>query len=250
MLEAFQRGGEQWAIPWFVDPVILYYNTDLFQAVGVEPPAEGLNWQTFSEKAAAISQPDEGVFGALILSHNVVLPTLIYQNGGTLYDDYATFSGPTFNLPANTEALAWLTGVINNQHGFPTRAEQIRNFGQSASDLERAINQGSIGMWYDAYSQRGGDFTDPARAWPFNWGATALPVGKQAATTAQVYVFMVSAKAADGDAAFGLLEGLSRQRPPSSICRRAIRCTEPSNLPNWATSWRLKRAVRRWRANC
>ena len=49
-----------WGLPWISQPVILYYNPDLFSAAGVAPPDDTWTWDTFKQAAAQLTDPADG----------------------------------------------------------------------------------------------------------------------------------------------------------------------------------------------
>ncbi|MHB1356172.1 MAG: extracellular solute-binding protein [Anaerolineae bacterium] len=87
VLKPFERKGELWSIPWALDPQILYYNRDLFSQNGVEVPKPGWTWSDFLEKANAINDTENGIHGSMILNEYGLVPAILYQHGGQLFDD-------------------------------------------------------------------------------------------------------------------------------------------------------------------
>ncbi|MBV7338881.1 extracellular solute-binding protein [Chloroflexi bacterium TSY] len=72
---------------------VLYYNTDLFEEAGLEPPT---NWQELEETAAALTQDTDGdgktdIFGIDIWSGGVnTFLSFLYNAGGAFLDDSQT----------------------------------------------------------------------------------------------------------------------------------------------------------------
>ncbi|MCU1417482.1 MAG: uncharacterized protein JWP32_1656 [Schumannella sp.] len=106
LLEAYATDGTQYALPSSFSDVVLYYNKDLFDAAGVDYPANDWTWA--DEKAAAEKLTDKaaGVWG----DHQPVSFYEYYkalaQNGGKfLADDGKSVA---FNTPEGVEAAHWL----------------------------------------------------------------------------------------------------------------------------------------------
>lgn len=64
VLQTAQYNGQTFGLPWISQPVILYYNPDLFSAAGVTPPDDTWTWDTFREAAAQLTNKDAGVYGS------------------------------------------------------------------------------------------------------------------------------------------------------------------------------------------
>ena len=60
ILAVNQVDGQTYGLPWIAQPVVLYYNTDLFDAAGVEYPEAGWTWDDFMEKAKALTLDTDG----------------------------------------------------------------------------------------------------------------------------------------------------------------------------------------------
>jgi multiple sugar transport system substrate-binding protein len=49
-----------YGLPWISQPVVLYYNPELFEAAGVDPPDDSWDWDTFSETATELTTDTDG----------------------------------------------------------------------------------------------------------------------------------------------------------------------------------------------
>ena len=63
MLAVYAVEGKTWAIPSGMNPLVVYYNQDLFDQYGVPYPENGWTWDDFLSVALAIRDPEAGVFG-------------------------------------------------------------------------------------------------------------------------------------------------------------------------------------------
>lgn len=57
-LAVSKYNGQLYGLPWIAQPVVLYYNPDLFQKAGVTPPDETWTWDTFKEAAKKLTVKD------------------------------------------------------------------------------------------------------------------------------------------------------------------------------------------------
>ena len=220
VLKLFECQGELWAIPWALDPQILYYNRDLFSQNGVETPKQGWTWSDFLEKADALTDADSGVYGSVILNEYALVPAIIYQHGGQIFDDWSQPqpTQATFDDPRNVEALSWLSSLIFKDNIIPTHAQAIREFGVNWNALYSGMNQGKFGMWTAGYRERGGVIYGVSEmAWKVPWGAAPLPQDALAATTVNAYLLGISSQAADADACWQWLAYFSKQLPPDLL---------------------------------
>ena len=214
ILKPFERNGELWTLPWGLDPVILFYNRDLFTRNGVDVPQEGWTWSDFLDKADALTDAENGVYGSVILNEYALVPAIIYQHGGQIFDDWSQPTLATLDDPRNIEALSWLQSLIYEYKVMPTRVEAIRMFGSGAINLYSGINKGKFGMWASQYIDLGGVLWGTEGEWTVPWGAAPLPRDAQAATTVTAYQLGISSQAADADACWQWLKYMSQQLPP------------------------------------
>ena len=106
LLEAYATDGTQYALPSSFSDVVLYYNKDLFDAAGLDYPANGWTWADEKAAAEALTDKAAGVWG----DHQPVSFYEYYkalaQNGGQfLADDGKSVA---FNTPEGIEAAHWL----------------------------------------------------------------------------------------------------------------------------------------------
>ncbi|GLI27578.1 sugar ABC transporter substrate-binding protein [Agromyces rhizosphaerae] len=106
VLEAYQADGTQYALPSSFSTVVLFYNSDLFEAAGLDVPAGDWTWS--DELAAAEELTDEG--GGVWGDHQPVsfyeYYKVLAQNGGEFLN--ADGTAVAFNTPEGVEAAEWL----------------------------------------------------------------------------------------------------------------------------------------------
>ena len=153
ILAVNQVDGQTYGLPWIAQPVVLYYNTDLFDAAGVEYPGAGWTWDDFVEKAKALTLDTDGdgntdQWGFI---NNGWPPPFIFiwQAGGDLINE--DFTETPIDSPEFIEGFEFFLSTAYNPEMSPSReiiAEQgfgemykagkIAMFmGGAADDLDR-----------------------------------------------------------------------------------------------------------------
>jgi ABC-type glycerol-3-phosphate transport system substrate-binding protein len=227
VLDLVRWQGDAYGLPVEVDPWVLFYNRDLFDAAGVPYPSAGWHWDSFLTTARGLSASEAVRFP--FGSWGVQVTPFVYQNGGALVDDPLAPSAATLLDPATVEAVRWYADLALAEGVMPTpadlagyakgvgRRQTIIRAGdeaetaaaQAQADLEQAITAGDVAMWLGRLSDRGGRW----ERWSFAWGLVPLPAGRQAATLAGVEACFVTAHTQHPDQAWQWIEYLSRQPP-------------------------------------
>jgi multiple sugar transport system substrate-binding protein len=57
-LDVSRYDGKLYGLPWIAQPVMLYYNADMFKAAGMSPPDESWTWDTFKDAAKKLTVKD------------------------------------------------------------------------------------------------------------------------------------------------------------------------------------------------
>lgn len=236
VLDLVRWQGNVYGLPLEVDPWVLFYNRDLFDAAGVAYPAAGWGWDGFLATARALAA--SGAVPFPFGSPGAQVTPFVYQNGGTLLDDPLAPTMATLLDPATVEAVRWYTGLALAEGVMPTpadlagyatgvgRRQTIIRAGdeaetaaaQARADLEQAVAAGDVAMWLGRLSEREGRWAREG----FAWGIVPLPAGKsgqsgqaegipRAATLAGVQACFVTAHAKYPDQALQWIDHLSRQ---------------------------------------
>lgn len=192
-LDAF-RGpdGQIYGLPKDASTLALFYNPDMLEAAGVEPPT---NWDELAAAAEALTSGD--VTGLCLSPSLDRALAFIYQNGGAIYND--DFTEATFDTPEVREAVEYYLGFFDNDTG------------KSPSELGsgwcgEALGQEKVAMvfegnWLIPFME--GTFADV----PF---ATAeMPAGTEQATLAFTVSYSIGADSANPDAGWSLLNYLT-----------------------------------------
>lgn len=160
--------GDVHAVPLEWVTVAIYYNKDLFDAAGLEYPQAGWTWDDFEAAAAALTNPDEGVYGAAVYAQ--------YQGG---YGDWIASTGTapvvsadrttcTLQEPGSLEALNFLKGLLDN--GYMPSVSQMG--GTSADDEYNLFKSGKVAMYLNGAWKLPETISDVT----FNWDIVQMPV--------------------------------------------------------------------------
>ncbi|MDD2868567.1 extracellular solute-binding protein [Neomegalonema sp.] len=169
IVEAMKRGEDYYGLPTAVRSLALFYNNDLLEKAGVEPPA---NLEEFLKVAEATTQRDGS---GNILSAGVTLDmagqdhhwwreVLIRQNGGEPYDAEGNVA---YDSEAGAAALKFYTDLQTEQKvgllGFMDEGQAAFRAGLAAMTIDGTFRLGAFA------------------ANPFAWGVVELPADAEGA---------------------------------------------------------------------
>jgi ABC-type glycerol-3-phosphate transport system substrate-binding protein len=225
-LEAFTIDGKTWAIPYGLGCDVMYYNKDLFDQYGVAYPESEWTWDDFVSTAAAIRDPDAGVYGYTNLGDWGTAWLFVHQHGGRIVDDMQNPSRATFDDPLTVEALEWYGSLY---HEYDVAFAPQGTFGERVVARAGAVLKGEVGMWSCSFAlQGGGDGEIWWTEWPMRWGMVTYPrsTGRSATDIAgNLFArgYAISSQTQHPDAAWQLVASLSRQMPGRLIpARRSL----------------------------
>ena len=201
-MTVFQNDGVQTCMPQNVSSLVLYYNRDLFEAAGVEPPpAEGWKWNDMVEAATQLTQDTDGdgavdVYGLGTDVEIIRLAPFIWSNGGEIVDDPerpTRFTIGSLKAIQPIQAFLDLRGVSGVT---PTDEEA------ESADFETRFLDGTLAMMMESRkvvpSFR--TITD------FEWDVAQLPVHRQPATVLHSDAYCMTAASEHKDQAWTFLE--------------------------------------------
>jgi len=202
LLEVFTYNGELYCAPKDFSTMTLQYNTDIFDAAGVEYPTAEWTWDDL--RAAAEATTGENADGQQVLG--LVTPPnferwlpFLYQAGGTLFDADGNL---TLNTPEAQEAIDFYVGMVSDGIAGPPSAVDAGWGGEAFANSRVAMAM--EGNWVINYLRE--QFPD------LNWGVAPLPAGSAGqATMAFTVCYGVSsaAQGAEQDAAWRLANFLT-----------------------------------------
>ncbi|MBP2411787.1 multiple sugar transport system substrate-binding protein [Arthrobacter stackebrandtii] len=171
-LKALQNGDKQYALPYGLSTMVMYYNKDAFKAAGVEEPKDGWTTDEFVAAAKKITEATgKPAFGqtfsdlhmsAQLLAYNGAKP--VSANGELQMTD-----------PAFESAFSWYTGLATE--------DKISSIPASSSDVpwgEQQFVAGNVAMAVDGSWNMKSNVTDAAG---FQVGVVTLPQGTEGAGT-------------------------------------------------------------------
>ncbi len=201
--------GTLYAVPFYAESSFTFYRKDLFDAAGIDVPAQ-MTYDQLAEYAAALHDPDNGVYGTC-------------QRGKAGWGENMAFVGPMvnafggrwFDMEWNPQLTSepWVTAVnyyvdLMNNYGPPGASANGHN------ENRALFADGKCATWVDATSAAGfiynpnestvadkTDFTaapmqvtDKGAGWFWAW-ALAIPSSSQKAAAAKEFLAWSTSKA-------------------------------------------------------
>ena len=196
-LEAFRFDGEALTcMPQNVSSLEVYYNVDLFERAGVDPPAAGWTWDDFL--AAAKTLTDGDTYGVGVEASLIRLAPFVWSAGGELVDDPDAPTRLALDEPAARKGLDFFLDLQLKHGVVPPEKEEL------SLDAESRFLQGKLGMYLDSRKAVPGlrEIED------FEWDVAPLPVapGGEQATILHGDAYCMSAASERKDEAWTFIE--------------------------------------------
>ncbi|MFW5474685.1 ABC transporter substrate-binding protein [Knoellia sp. CPCC 206450] len=137
-LQAFTYEGELQCMPQNISSLVVYWNTDLFEAAGLEAPRAGWTWEEFAATARALTKG--GVKGVGIDPSITRMAPLVWSAGGEIVDDPEKPTRTTLHEPGARAALQSVVDLIDS--GVTPSKEQM-----AAQGLEEQFMTGKVAMF-------------------------------------------------------------------------------------------------------
>jgi sorbitol/mannitol transport system substrate-binding protein len=170
--KALTIGGQLYAVPFYAESSMTYYNKDLFKKAGLTMPLNP-TWQQIQGFAAKVNNPSGGVYGICLRGlpgwgENMALfTTMVNTFGGRWYDDAWK---PQLNSTAWKTAMNFYVDTLK-KYGPPGATSN--GFTENLT----LMSQGKCGMWVDA-TVAAGLLSDPTTSKVVNSvGFANAPVG-------------------------------------------------------------------------
>ena len=165
-----------WAVPDLASARALYYNVDMFEEVGIEPPT---TWAELEDACQAIIDFYDGEiypWGIDMTTDEGQAAFAYYTwgNGGGFVDENGDWA---LNSPENVEAIEYAIGLVNAGYTNPNPATQTRY------DLQDMFAAGKLAMCIAPNSMptyvadKGGEINMATAGIPANEGKTGSSVG-------------------------------------------------------------------------
>ena len=175
-IEPFKWNGELVCIPQNISSLVVYYNKDMFDAAGVDYPAEGWTWDDFLAAAQALTKDLDGdgatdQFGVGLEPSLIRFAPFVWQAGGEIVDNPANPTTLTLDTDSAFEAFEFFTSLQLTHHVVPNAEEE------ESEDSESRFINGRTAMFFN--SRRGvPTYRESAQ---FDWDVAALPQNKKQA---------------------------------------------------------------------
>ncbi|MEM6941908.1 MAG: sugar ABC transporter substrate-binding protein [Pseudomonadota bacterium] len=193
--------GTMYAAPFYGESSMVMYRKDLMDAAGVSI-ADNDSWDNIKAAAAAVHDPDAGVYGACLRGkpgwgdNMAFITTMVNSFGGAWFD--ADFK-PTIDTEEWRAAINFYVDLLGN-YGPPGSE------GNSFNEILALYNEGKCGMWIDAtiaasflevdgvaYAQSPNAGNPVGANWLWAW-AMAVPAGSPNADAAKDFIEWATSK--------------------------------------------------------
>lgn len=139
ILKTAQYNGSTYGLPWISQPVMLYYNPQLFADAGIDEPTEDWTWDDFLSAAEALTDAEAGVYGTSFNSWPPI-HMFIWQAGGETITP--ELDACPIDTPEAIEGAQFYADIIyNEQYAAPESAIAEQGFGEMAK-------AGKVAMFY------------------------------------------------------------------------------------------------------
>lgn len=139
-LEALRDSDRLYALPVAVAPTVLMYDKRVFDEAGVPIPESNWDWSTFLGIARQVTKakddPQNDVY-AMNLDSGMILPALIWQNGGDLISKDGLRS--LLNEPAAVEAIKFQYDLVHTYKISPPRPQPGDKMAMERMAVARAV---------------------------------------------------------------------------------------------------------------
>ncbi|AXL11088.1 sugar ABC transporter substrate-binding protein [Microbacterium foliorum] len=144
LIDLYTFDGKLYGAPKDFDTVALWYNTELFDAAGVDYPTAGWTWDDFTAAAAALTDPAKGQFGVAASQYGQEnYYNSIAQAGGEVISADGTESG--YGSPEALAGIELWTDLI--EAGSSPTAQQMTDTNPEDFFLSGKVAMFQNGSW-------------------------------------------------------------------------------------------------------
>jgi sorbitol/mannitol transport system substrate-binding protein len=202
MAAGLSADGQLYAAPFYGESSMVMYRGDLADAAGVTI-ADNDSWENITAAAAAMHDPDNGVYGACLRGkpgwgdNGAFIGTIANSFGAAYFD---ADMRPTFDTPEFNAAVTMYVNLLGN-YGPPGSE------GNSFNEILALYNEDRCGMWIDAtiaasflenenvrYAQAPNAGNPVGANWLWAW-AMAVPTGTDNTEEAIAFIEWATSKA-------------------------------------------------------
>lgn len=213
-IEPFTYGGELWCIPQNLSSLVVFYNTALFDAAGLDYPSPDWTWDEFLQTAIALTKDADGdgtneQFGLGTEASLFRVAPFIWQNDGTLVDFEGHPTRLAIDRPRALDAVRFFVELQTVHHVVPNAAEE------ASEDSETRFQNGRTAMFLN--SRRGVPAYREITA--FDWDVASLPRNREAAGILHSDAFCMASATRSKDAAWSFIEYASSVNGQTILAR-------------------------------
>ncbi len=168
LLSDLSYQGDVYALPYNRSTQGLYYNRDLFEAVGLDPDAPPETWEEFAEYSQIFTESGEGRSGSYANFTRWFFEPFLYEWGGQMNDENCN---PTFHTTGGVDVMSFFQDLYHDQGYVILPSNLSGGFDQQALEF---ITQ-RVGMMRQSTAIQGfiGNTVE------FDWGFGMLPAGPE-----------------------------------------------------------------------
>ena len=193
-----------YAVPWFYSPFVMFYNTELFAAAGLDPANPPSTYGEALEAAEALSQLTDAdgnsVFGLGVATSSVPVSgssvlSFLMSFGGGVWDDAGEIM---IDSEENIEALSYLQDL---------HEARLNPEGAFLKDLRNLFAIGRLGMYFDQLWGMSGVLAINDAA--LDYAAVRTPIGTDVTSgqsTLEAHLLMIPEDAAEPELAAQFIE--------------------------------------------
>lgn len=199
LLAQFTVQGQLWGLPAELNPTLIEYNRDLFDAAGVDYPAVGWTLDDFTDKALALTEGDGPfkTYGFVPDAFELVtMLSMLELYGATLIDDSEDVPTVTFASPELVAALRWYVSLARDlgvKPSFVTDPSRLTNDPTTFIEREGIIDEGRAAMWTTFGPAAGPQGLGLGNRAAMNIGVAPFPAGSGGSGVDQSSGYFVSA---------------------------------------------------------
>ena len=176
-LKLYNVDGVQYGFPADAPNQQLFYNKTIFDEAGVEAPSsdwedEGWNWDAFLDKAKAVTDKENGVWGWQVKTGFRAWWIWVTANGGTFFNEAGTEC--VLNSPEAVEAFQFLADLIHVHEVAPPL--DIASELGSAELFQSGVT--AMETWWPAIGRMRTNIGDK-----FEWNVAPHPAGRAGKST-------------------------------------------------------------------
>jgi multiple sugar transport system substrate-binding protein len=150
--DAFAIDGTQYALPESFSTVLLYYNKDMFDELGVAYPTDDWTWTDERATAEAVTAAGDDVWGFFAGIQFWEFYKTAWQNSCTIFGDDGSV---TVNEPGCVEALDYMISYVND--GLQPSAAEMGGVSDGDMFINGELGMITTGIWmFSAFE--GADF--------------------------------------------------------------------------------------------